>query len=891
VSIEAGKLLSHYRLVEKLGEGGMGVVWNAIDTTLDREVAIKVLPEAFAADPERLTRFDREAKLLASLNHPNIATIHGLEEEDDVRFLTMELVPGEDLAQSLARGPLSLEETLALARQIANALEAAHASGVVHRDLKPSNIRITPDGTAKVLDFGLAKTVESSAVPAGTDPALSPTRTSAGTMAGVILGTAAYMSPEQARGAQADRRADIWAFGCLVYECLTGRKAFPGETVSDTMAAVLKSEPNWEALPRETPPALRRLLHRCLEKDRERRLRSAADARIEIDDAMSEEPAPAIADGTQKRPWLPWLLAALLAVVAVAIGVAWERSARGSRGQLHVAVTLRQALELMPGLNGDLVAALSPDGSRIAFTAREEDTIHLYLRSLDSPEVVMVPGTESASSPFFSPDGKWVAFFAAGVLKKVSVMGGTPVELCDAPSGRGGSWSEDGTIVFSPLYTAGLARVPEEGGEPEIVTRPDQAQNERTHRWPDVLPGGRAAVCTIGTLDNPGYYEDATIAVVDLDSGEIRPLIEGGSFARYSRTGHLIYSRLGELLAVPFDLGRMEVTGPPAPMMDQVARASMSGAVHFAVSLEGTMMYVPATLLPLEGSMVWVDREGRAETIMYTPVPFLAPRLSPDGTKVAVGIGAGRGDGDIWIHDVARGKSTRLTFESDYVAPLWTLDGKRVVFGVTRGVSEGLAWKAVDGSEAEQMILSLDPEYVAQPEAWHPDGETLVFTRVGGRGGFDLMTAKLGDEEPRAMFDGPGREGGASFSPDGRWIVYTSNETGRFEVYIRSYPGPEGKWQISTDGGKGAVWSRDGREIFYTDGNSMLVVPVETDPTFTPGPPRELFQFEFIRDVGPWPDYDVTPDGERFVMYQRSPENPPPRSINLVTDFAALIAE
>jgi serine/threonine-protein kinase len=445
--------------------------------------------------------------------------------------------------------------------------------------------------------------------------------------------------------------------------------------------------------------------------------------------------------------------------------------------------------------------------------------------------------------------------------------------------------------VIAPIFTAGLARVSGAGGEPEVVTIPDRERNERTHRWPDVLPGGTAAIFTIGTLDQPGYYEDATIAVVDLESGETRTLIEGGSIARYSPTGHLVYSRGGALLAVPFDVERLEVTGPPAPLLEGVARQTTSGAVHFAISRNGTLMYVPAGAPSSESSMVWVDREGRAETVMRTTAPYLAPRLSPDGTKLAVGVGPGLGDGDIWIHDLQRGGSTRLTFDSDYVAPIWTPDGKRIVFGVTRGGSEGLAWKAADGSDAEEMILRHSPEFVGTPETWIPGSDTIAYSRNGGEGGYMIMTATLGDSEPRPLVDGPGGEGGVSTSPDGRWLAYASDESGQFEVYVRPYPGPGGKWQLSTEGGKGPIWSRDGREIFYTDGYRMMVVPVETEPTFSPGTPRKLFEYGFMRAVGPYPDYDVAPDGRRFLMFHRSHDDPPRQKINVVTNLAATLKE
>jgi serine/threonine-protein kinase len=577
-------MLAHYRLVEKLGEGGMGVVWKAVDTQLERDVAIKILPESFATDAERAARFEREAKLLASLNHPNIATIYGLHESNtstgSVRFIAMELVPGEDLKLRLIRNAMTVNEALEAARQIAEALEAAHEHGVIHRDLKPANVKLTEDGTVKVLDFGLAKELAPDPRKPGSDPSLSPTLTSAGTTAGVILGTAAYMSPEQARGKPVDTRSDIWAFGCLLYEMLSGRQAFGGETISDSLAAVLRGQPDWDALPAETPAAIRRLVRRCLEKDPIQRLRHIGDGRIEIDSSESE-PLPAAARMARSAR-LAWILTSIFALIAIGVvGLEWIGPFGTKREPLHVTLTVPPELELITGTREETICAIAPDGKRVAFTARLGDTVRLYLRSLDSSQVVEVPESGDAGCPFFSPDGQWVAFFSGDKLRKASVQGGTPVVLADAQTNRGGSWGTDGNILFAPSFTAGLFSVSAAGGEPQAVTTPDASRNERTHRWPDVLPGGKAVVFTIGVLDSPSDYEDAVIAVADLESGEIRTLIEGGSMARYSSTGHLVYSREGSLLSVPFDVRRLEVTGPPTRVLDGVAGNRTSGAVHF----------------------------------------------------------------------------------------------------------------------------------------------------------------------------------------------------------------------------------------------------------------------------------------------------------------------
>jgi serine/threonine protein kinase/Tol biopolymer transport system component len=876
-------------LIAKIGEGGMGEVWKALDTSLDREVAIKILPEAFAGNRERLARFEREARALAALNHPNIATIHGLHEGDDAHFIAMEMVPGETLRQRLDRGPVPLCQALELTRQIAQALEVAHNRGVIHRDLKPANINVTQDGVVKVLDFGLAKTLETHASGDGSDLSRSPTATSGGTQVGGIIGTAAYMSPEQARGLVVDRRADVWALGCVLFEMLTGRRVFEGETVSDTLAAVLRAEPDWNALPEATPRSVRRLLRRCLERDPDRRLHSAADARLEIDDAAAEDDRlPLVPEPSMGTRRLPWLIAAGLGIALVAaIAVLLPRARSRQSDQMHLSITLPHHLELNSPESGDRVAALSPDGALVAFTAREDDTTRLYLRSLGSPEIIVVPKSEGAGSPFFSPDGQWVAFFARGWLRKAAVQGGAPVDLCRAASDRGGTWLADGTIVFSPFYTAGLYRIPAEGGEMEAVTTPDPGRDERTHRWPGAFPGRPAIVFTIGTLEEPGYYEDATIAVLDLESGEMRRVIDGGSFARFTSDGDLLYSREGALLAVPFDFDGLEVTGPPTTVLEGVSRTPTSGAVDFSVAENGTIMYVPETAGSAPVSMVWVDREGRTATIMRTPKPFLGPRLSPDATRVTIGIGQGLGDGDIWVHDLQRGTSLRLTFEGDYTCPIWTADGRRVAFGVTAGGSEGVAWRAADGSDVQQMVFREHAEYVAQPQTWAGDSGTLIYSRMGGRGTMDLMQYVPGEPEPQPILDGPAREGAGGLSPDGRWMVYCSDESGQFEVYVRPYPGPGGRWQISTEGGKGPVWSRDGGEIFYTDGPRMMVVPVATDPVFSAETPRELFEIGFFRGTAPWQDYDVTPDGKRFLMFLPSPDDPPRRQINIVTHFTS----
>ena len=869
----------------------MGAVWKAMDTTLDRAVAIKVLPETFAADPERLARFEREAKLLASVNHTNIATIHGLHEAGGTRFLAMEIVDGEDLAERLSRGPVSVEEALGLARQIANALAAAHTSGVIHRDLKPANIRITSKGVVKVLDFGLAKALESSAT-AGSSPSASPTMTSARTEAGMILGTAAYMSPEQARGHVADRRADVWAFGCVLYEMLTGRQVFSGATVSDLLAAVLRADPGWEALPSDTPVSIRRLLRRCLEKDPERRLHDITDARIEIDEA-GEEPRDVVHTlGRARRSRLPWVLFGVAALAALAaLTYLWtSRDARSAGERQYLSVMAPQDLELMVRSSGDRLLAISPDGTRVAFTARREDTVRLYLRSLDSPAVVEVAESGGAGNPFFSPDGQWVAFTAGGKLKKVGVTGGTPAVLGDAPTTRGGSWSPDGKrLIIAPAFNSGLVSIAADGGAPEPLTVPDRAAGERTHRWPDILPGGKAVVFTIGTQDQAANFEDATIAAIELTSpdAKIVTLIEGGSSPRYVPGGHLVYARGGRLFAVPFDADRLAVTGPAMTVLEGVASDLSSGAADFAIAGNGTLIYRPAGPQSTEREYVWVARDGRTETIARGGQFILPPAISPNGVKVALNTGQGYGEGDLFVYDFARETMTRLTFDGTRMGAVWTPDGRHIVHGTSRGGSEGVYSLSASGGETERLLLKDGGEYAVIPEALVPASGQMVILRSGGLGGWSVVTFAPGDDAPSPLLVNPSAEGGTTLSPDGRWMAYASDVSGQYEIYVQPFPGPGGKWQISKDGGKGAAWSRDGREIFYTHGDRMMVVPVEIKAGFAAADPQELFRFGFVRRPTPVRDYDVSPDGRRFIMSRRPADESVPRQIDVILNFAA----
>jgi serine/threonine-protein kinase len=869
MTLRIGTMLGQYEILSPIGAGGMGEVYQARDTKLGRDVAIKVLPETFSQDKERVARFEREARLLASLNHPNIASIYDLEHSDGVQFLVLELVPGETLAERIARGAIPVDEALPLFKQMAEGLAAAHEKGVIHRDLKPANVKVTPEGKVKILDFGLAKAFAEEGLPPA-ELSQSPTMTREGTRAGVIMGTASYMSPEQARGKVVDKRADLWAFGCVLYEALAGHKAFDGETVTDVLAAIVKSDPNWNALPPPTPNVVRRLLSRCLQKDPNRRARDIADVGLEIEDALNEPSDTVTADsGVAKRKLLLWSVASL-AFGTVLAGIAVWHLKRPEPGRVvRLAVTFPTNEEVALEGGGNPLA-LSPDGSRLVYAARGEGGHQLYLRSLGEPDAAPIPGTEDARNPFFSPDGEWMGFFAGGQLKKVAFGGGAPVTVCEteAMSVRGASWGADDQIVFSLESPSGLRRVPVGGGIPQMLTTPHSDKGEFSHRWPHVLPGGKAVIFTIETK---GGFDEAQIAVQILETGERRILVDGGTDASYVSTGHLVYARAGSLLAVPFDLSRLAVTGHPVQILDDVVTNPPTGAAFYALSNDGSLAYLRGGPVSAERKLVWVDREGNAKPLSEGPGAYVAPRLSPDGSKLAVTIQAS--NDDVWIYDLARDTLTRLTVEAseDGWSLAWTPKGDRLTFNSDRAGGMSLFWKPVDGSGlAEQLATS---EYVQFPGSWSPDGNWLVFTEGHPITKNDLwVLPNEGERKPQPWLQTPSQELVARFSPDGRSVAYISDESGRYEVYVRPFPGPGEKWQISTQGGAEPVWSRDGQELFYRNEDRLMAVDVTTQPAFRAGKPRLLFERQYYRGWADCPHYDVSTDGHRFVMIQPGQE-------------------
>jgi serine/threonine-protein kinase len=855
-----GRSLTHYEILGEIGQGGMGVVYRARDNELGREVAIKVLPEEFSADTERLSRFEREARLLATLNHPHIATVHELGHSEEVHFLVMELVEGEDLSQRIGRGALPVQETLSIMKQIAEALSVAHEKGIVHRDLKPANVKVTSEGNAKVLDFGLARMVAADPFPSGA--AGSPTITREGRVRGVFLGTAAYMSPEQAEGRTVDRRTDIWSFGCVFYEALTGRRAFDGKTLSDTIQLVLEHEPDWTALPAKTPLKMRDLLRRCLQKDHRRRLRDIGDAGIEIAEALAEPSSPSLAAPALRHGWVPWTLAFLASAVMLwALLHPVPAPSRPVR---------RFALDSPPGATSvQGKPAFSPDGDRLVYPSGGR----LYLHQLDRMEAAAIPGTEGGTFPFFSPDGQWVAFFDDGKLMKIDLRGGLPIPLCDASDEPDGSWGDDGTILFTPTKTTGLARVSASGGPPAFVTTLDSRRGELSHRYPEFLPGGKAALFTI--LKKP--TRESQIALLILETGERRVLLEGGYNPWFSPSGHIVYARDGRLMAAAFDLENLALSGDPIPIVERVARG------HVSLSRNGSLAYVPAG--PVESTLMWVDRKGQSRPLSEIRRSFyFGPRLSPDGTRLAVSISTD-GKDHIWVYDLERDAVNRLSSGTvgDYF-PVWSPDGTRIAY-----VSGGdIVWQAADGSADAKTLLPGVLQNNFTLSSWSPDGSTLAFNRTGDKLS-DIWLLSIEGEVLRPFLETPADEIGAVFSSDGRFIAYVSNESGRYEVYVRSYPGPGGKSQVSTEGGIQPTWSRTGREIFYRNGDQMMAVAVSTGPPMRLSKARLLFEGQFVGASGAYSynvlgraTYDVAPDDEHFVMLQESES----ARIHIVLDFA-----
>ena len=857
MALQPGARLGPYEIQSAIGAGGMGEVYRARDTRLQRDVAIKVLPEALAHDTERLARFEREARTLASLNHSNIAQIHGLEESDGLKALVMELVEGPTLADRILQGPIPVDEALPIARQIAGALEAAHEQGVIHRDLKPANIKVRADGMVKVLDFGLAKALDPA--PSAIDASLSPTIASPVMMTGVgvLLGTAAYMSPEQARGKQVDKRADIWAFGCVLYEMVTGKPVFTGQTLSDIIATTLKNEPDWTALPADTPAPVRVLLRRCLRKEPAQRLHDSADARIEIEEAIAQPPHRPQSAESSRRPAsfgqaAGWLVAALLAVALVVARIGWPGAA-SPRPQL-----VRLELNMPPGVEASETAApsmaISPDGRRVALIGGVGGLRRIYIRGLDEFATTVLRGTETVNLCSFSPNGNALAFVPSDrTLKTVSLSDGLVTTLVgDVDYAVGGAvWSPDERITFIRAGT--LWRVPATGGPAEQLTTLDAARNERAHLWPSVV-GDSAILFTVVS----GTDRIVTrIESVSLATKERRVVIDAGSYPLYATSGHLLFFRDDALLAAPFDVSRLQVTGPAISVLRDIS-LDQFGAPLVTVSSAGSLAYIPREQATKR--LVWVSRQGVEQPITDVSRSYKNPRLSPDGQRIVVEVAGGA----LWIQDVTRSTFTRLTTGDTLgnTFPLWTPDARGVLFRTLTGI------RRVDpDSGGTTQVIGTTMHY-SLPTSVSPDGQTLAYIQQTPETSGDLYALSLqGDPQPRAVVKTSGYDGGGQFSPDGQWLAYVSNEAGQFDVYVRPYPGPDRKVQVSTDGGTHPRWNRNGKELFYRNGNKMMVIDVSTTRDLRLSQPRVLFEQRYAFGAAQTvPNYDVSPDGSRFVM-------------------------
>jgi Tol biopolymer transport system component/predicted Ser/Thr protein kinase len=875
MTIEAGQQLLHYRLIEQIGEGGMGVVWKARDTTLDRDVAIKTLPTAVAEDPERLARFAREARMLATLNHPNIAGVYGLHEVDGLHFIAMELVTGENLAERLTRGPLAVDEALETARQIAEALEAAHEQGVIHRDLKPANVQLTPDGQVKVLDLGLAKALVGEASGDPSNLSRSPTLTTEGTVAGALLGTAAYMSPEQAKARPVDRRADVWAFGCVFFEMLTGKKGFGGDGISETLASVLRDDPDWDALPAATPAPARHILRRCLDRNVKMRLRDIGEARV----ALSPETiAATAADDIGKsrstaaalgRFPAGLLWATALAAIAAAAAAGWflahgESKVSGPEVRAAIRPPDGQVLEGYGVYVGSLT--LSPDGTRMTFSSTAGDGRPvLHVRSLGSETSQPLTGTEGATFPFWSPDGRSLAFFIDGKLKRLNLDGGAPMTICSAPAGRGGTWGPGGEILFAPETQSPIYRVSASGGEPTPLTTLDsQRKGETTHRFPSFLPDGRHFLFVraghAAALDD----EVNSLWVGSLDGNEPVELMHAVSNAAYA-SGQLFYVRDQFLMARPFDADTLEFTGEPFVVGEGLVYQGTFWRGAFAVAENGVIAFQGG--LGPRRLLIWYDRQGNDLGQIGEPAQYGPIRLSQDGRRLAATINdPGSGHGDIWIFDLARDVASRLTFSDAHdTQPVWSPDGKRIAFQSDRERDTGDVYVVqADGRSEPELLFASDGP--ASPTDWSLDGQFVSVDRGVGKN--DLWIVPIDGSDPFVLVSTPFDEGYARFSPNGKWVAYISNESGQYELYLTRFPSGEGKWQLSAEGGDWAIgWKEDGSEIYYLDLEGALCsIRVELGDNVVADRPQRLFS---TRSETTWAS---SADGRRFLL--GTPDDP-----------------
>ena len=865
--LKPGTTLGPYSVTAKIGEGGMGEVWQARDTKLDRDVALKVLPEAFTSDPDRLARFEREAKVLASLNHPNIGSIYGLEEAEGIKALVLELVEGPTLANRIKRGPIPIDEALPIAKQIAEALEAAHEQGVIHRDLKPANIKVKADGTVKVLDFGLAKAFQPDAGDASASMSPTISLTAAATQMGMVIGTAAYMAPEQASGKVVDKRADVWAFGVVLYEMLTGSRPFVGDDVSKTLAHVIATDPDWSALPKNVPPVLGTFLRGCLEKNPKQRVGDIRDVRLAMEGAF-ETPvgAPAEAAAANVQLWqrpVPAIAAVLAALVVGGLAV-WSLT-RPAPGMV-VRFAMPLASDQVFSGTGRHVVAISPAHDYVAFTADGG----LWLRPVAQMAATLMSEGERLIEPFFSPDGQWLGFWADGQLRRVSVSGGQPVTVGPSAAPLGASWMDD-WIFFGQLD--GIWRVPWTGGRPERVISIEVG--EAVH-GPQMLPGGDLVLFTFRPIGTASW-DASQIVVQSLASGERTVLIEGGRDARYMPTGHLVFALAETLLAQSFDLNQLAMRGGAATLVEGVTHAQTTAASHFGVSGDGTLVYVPDTGgLGLGKRLVWVDQDGEEEVIAVRAANYFRPRVSPDGTRVAIEIIDVSGTA-IWVADVARGTLDRVTSDAARsTAPVWTPDGKQLVFVSARDGAISLARKSADGTGDVEHLLGIEGITSLRPSGWSPNGSSLLFQqRTLGNERDIWMLSMEGELSSRPLLASDADERQPVISPNGQWMAYASDVTGRFEIYVEAFPGLGDRRLISANGGTAPTWAPDGRALFYlgTRGGGaseeMVVVPIDPEPSLSLETPEVLFEYAPFDVTGAGGrHYDIAPDEGELILVE-----------------------
>jgi Tol biopolymer transport system component/predicted Ser/Thr protein kinase len=901
MALAAGTRLGPHEILSAIAAGGMGEVYRARDTRLNRIVAIKVLPTHLADRSELRERFEREARTIAALNHSHICTLFDIGQQDGVDFLVMEYLEGETLAHRLLKGSLPLEQVLQYAVEIADALDKAHRKGVTHRDLKPGNIMLTKTGT-KLLDFGLAK-LKQGVAPANVQLSQIATADDPLTAKGTIVGTLQYMAPEQLEGKEVDARTDIFAFGAVLYEMATGKRAFEGKSQASLIAAILEREPPAMSLLQPmTPPALDRVVKKCLRKDRDDRWQSARDVTDELkwiaesgSSAGVSLPTSTAKDIRALGPRALILSLGIFLLGAAVAGIAaWGLRPTPLQPVSRLTITLPPGQQLAGLVSGPAIS-LSPDGTHLVYVALQGGTQQLYLRAMDSLNSTPVAGTEGATEPFFSPDGQWLGFFAGGALKKVSVSGGAAVTLGDASYPGGASWSGQGMIAFAPTAASILQQVSDAGGTPQPLTRFEKG--DASQRWPEFLPGGKAVL--FAAAPNAIDFTGGQIAVQSVGTGERRNLIQGGMNPRYAPSGHLVYAQRGTLMAVPFDAQRLATTGPAVPVVEGVLQSPVGGDAQYTISATGSLVYVPGGVQLPQNKLLWVSRNGAEQPLAAQSHAYIGPRLSPDGRRIAVGIQ--EQGSQIWLYDLSRETLTRLTFEgSANNGPAWTPDGKRIAFNSNKDGAATIYWQLADGSGGLERLTT--GEYLHAPHSWSPDGQLLAFHEVNPTTQRDIWVLRMGDTtQSSAQVPSPGLgqtrkaepflrtqfdEAVPQFSPDGRWLAYISNATGRYEIYVQSYPGPGGKWQISAEGGSEPKWNRNGRELFYRSGDKMMAVDIATQPGFAAGTPRMLFEGRYETAPFPGTNYDVSPDGQRFLMLKPVEQaQAAPTQINVVLNW------